>query len=53
MMSGSGPSVFALCDSVEHAEQVKAKTLATLNDPDLGIWITKLSNNGIHLAAIA
>ncbi|WP_072620027.1 4-(cytidine 5'-diphospho)-2-C-methyl-D-erythritol kinase [Spirulina major] len=53
IMSGSGPSVFALCDSIEHAEQVKATTLATVNDPDLGCWITKLSNNGIHLATIA
>ena len=49
MMSGSGPTVFALCDNKEQADNVFHKVRNILNDADLELWITKLGSNGIHL----
>ena len=49
MMSGSGPSVFALCDSKEKAEQVKINLRNEIPDPDLEIFVTKLINHGIQV----
>ncbi|MEM1392331.1 MAG: 4-(cytidine 5'-diphospho)-2-C-methyl-D-erythritol kinase [Cyanobacteria bacterium P01_H01_bin.150] len=49
MMSGSGPSVFALCDSKEKAEQVKINLRSEIPDPDLEIFVTKLINHGIQV----
>jgi 4-diphosphocytidyl-2-C-methyl-D-erythritol kinase len=50
MMSGSGPTVFALVDSPEQAENVRSQLRAAIPDPDLGIWVTRLTSKGIHLA---
>lgn len=50
MMSGSGPTVFALTDSRSQAEEVAATLKSTLADPDLDIWVTKLSSGGIQIA---
>lgn len=49
MMSGSGPTVFALCESLLEAERVKAKVQAEMDDPAIGFWITQLSGNGISI----
>ena len=49
MMSGSGPSVFALCDSKEKAEQVKINLRNEIPDPDLELFVTKLINHGIQV----
>lgn len=49
MMSGSGPTVFALCESKEQAEMVTLKTKETIPDPDLAFWITRLSSAGIQI----
>ena len=49
MMSGSGPSVFALCDSKDKAEQVKINLRNEIPDPDLEIFVTKLINHGIQV----
>lgn len=50
MMSGSGSTVFALVESKAQAEQVQQQLKAALPDPDLGIWTTRLTANGIQLA---
>ncbi|MBP0020746.1 MAG: 4-(cytidine 5'-diphospho)-2-C-methyl-D-erythritol kinase [Cyanobacteria bacterium SBLK] len=49
MMSGSGPTVFALCESLEEAERVKAKVQAEMDDPAIGFWITQFSGHGISI----
>jgi 4-diphosphocytidyl-2-C-methyl-D-erythritol kinase len=46
MMSGSGPTVFALAESRDHANQIRL----TIEDPNLDIWVTQFSTVGIHLA---
>ncbi|QIZ73466.1 4-(cytidine 5'-diphospho)-2-C-methyl-D-erythritol kinase [Oxynema aestuarii] len=50
MMSGSGPSVFALTSTPETAEQVRAGVRRTITDPDLELWVAPLSSHGIHIA---
>ncbi|BAU67007.1 4-diphosphocytidyl-2C-methyl-D-erythritol kinase [Stanieria sp. NIES-3757] len=50
MMSGSGPTVFALCESERQAQQVKQQVRAKITDPELNFWVTKLSSGGIQLA---
>jgi len=49
MMSGSGPTVFALCESKENAIAVKQKVENQINDSHLSFWITKLASNGIQI----
>jgi 4-diphosphocytidyl-2-C-methyl-D-erythritol kinase len=51
MISGSGPTVFALCDTQEQAITAKNKVSQTIDDPDLEFWVTKLTSNGIHLTS--
>ncbi|WP_017303158.1 4-(cytidine 5'-diphospho)-2-C-methyl-D-erythritol kinase [Spirulina subsalsa] len=50
MMSGSGPTVFALCESQNQAQQVKETIAQQIPNPDLGLWVTQFSSQGIHLA---
>ncbi len=50
MMSGSGPTVFALAATREEAKQIAAQIQIELPDPDLEVWVTKLIPHGIHLA---
>jgi 4-diphosphocytidyl-2-C-methyl-D-erythritol kinase len=50
MMSGSGPTVFALAATREEAQQIAASIQAELPDPDLEVWVTKFIAHGIHLA---
>ena len=49
MMSGSGPSVFALCESKEKAEEVKLSLRKEIPDTDLELFVTKLITNGIQV----
>lgn len=49
MMSGSGPTVFALCESQEQAQEIQQKVSIDITDPDLEFWVTKLSNQGIQI----
>ena len=49
MMSGSGPTVFALCESQAQAELAMEQVQATINDPNLDFWLTKLSSTGIEV----
>jgi 4-diphosphocytidyl-2-C-methyl-D-erythritol kinase len=50
LMSGSGPTVFALTDSRERAQIIATHTQQTIQDPDLQVWITKFVPRGVHLA---
>ena len=50
MMSGSGPTVFALAATREEAQQIAASIQADLPDPNLEVWVTKFIAYGIHLA---
>ena len=49
MMSGSGPSVFALCESKEKAEEVKLNLRKEIPDTDLELFVTRLITNGIQV----
>ena len=49
MMSGSGPTVFALCESEVQAKLVQERTREAVNDPDLHFWVTKFASTGIEL----
>ena len=51
MMSGSGPTVFGICDSYERAQAVQAAIRAAIPDPDLEIWVAQSSNTGIRVAS--
>ncbi len=49
MMSGSGPTVFTLCQSQEEAETIKNKARLAISDQDLEFWVTKLSSTGVQV----
>ncbi|MDJ0738063.1 MAG: 4-(cytidine 5'-diphospho)-2-C-methyl-D-erythritol kinase [Nostocaceae cyanobacterium] len=51
MMSGSGPSVFAICDSKVQAEQVQSQVREIIADEDLELFVTQLTNHGIQIAS--
>ncbi|TAD77924.1 MAG: 4-(cytidine 5'-diphospho)-2-C-methyl-D-erythritol kinase [Oscillatoriales cyanobacterium] len=48
MMSGSGPSVFALAASEEEANQIQRAARSALPNPDLNFWVTQFSAAGIR-----
>ncbi|MGY6529737.1 MAG: 4-(cytidine 5'-diphospho)-2-C-methyl-D-erythritol kinase [Cyanobacterium sp.] len=47
MMSGSGPTVFALCENENKANQIKNTITQQINDPNLEMWVTKVCPHGI------
>ena len=49
MMSGSGPTVFALCTSLAAAATIAAQVQAEINDPDLEVWVTQSDPSGVRL----
>ncbi|QHU98786.1 4-(cytidine 5'-diphospho)-2-C-methyl-D-erythritol kinase [Synechocystis sp. CACIAM 05] len=49
MMSGSGPSVFTLCQDQQEAERVLAIAKEKLNDPDVDFWLTHTIGHGIQI----
>lgn len=51
MMSGSGPTVFALCESEVQAQVIQQGVRTAILDPDLDFWVTKFSNHGIHISS--
>jgi 4-diphosphocytidyl-2-C-methyl-D-erythritol kinase len=51
IMSGSGPTVFALCASEAQAIAVKQAVKQQINDPHLNFWVSKFSSNGIQIKA--
>ena len=49
IMSGSGPTVLALCESEDKAIAVKHQVRKQINAPQLKFWVTKLSSSGIQI----
>lgn len=52
MMSGSGPSVFALTNSKTQAQQVVESIKIAIPDPDLELWISQFTSSSIRVAAL-
>jgi 4-diphosphocytidyl-2-C-methyl-D-erythritol kinase len=50
MMSGSGSTVFALCETKEAAEAVQAEMRSMIPAEDLEFWVTKFCASGVKLA---
>ncbi|MGF1487919.1 MAG: 4-(cytidine 5'-diphospho)-2-C-methyl-D-erythritol kinase [Prochloraceae cyanobacterium] len=50
MMSGSGPTVFTLCETETQAREIKQKIRDKINDRTLELWVTQLSSSGIQIA---
>ncbi len=53
LMSGSGPTVFALTETREAAQQVATALQLEIPDPDLEVWVTKFVPSGIQIADLA
>ncbi|MEH2326414.1 MAG: 4-(cytidine 5'-diphospho)-2-C-methyl-D-erythritol kinase [Nostoc sp.] len=51
MMSGSGPTVFALFESQQQAEQVKLQVREAILDKDLELFVTRTITHGIKVAS--
>lgn len=49
MMSGSGPSVFALMKSEQQAQALKQKVRAAIPDEDLELFVTRTITHGIQV----
>ena len=49
MMSGSGPSVFTLCQSESEAQQIRHQAESEIGDSNLDFWVTQLTNKGIQV----
>lgn len=51
MMSGSGSTVFALCESYNQAQQVQQQVRAAIPNSDLDLWLAKFSSTGIQVTS--
>ncbi|MEB3358403.1 MAG: 4-(cytidine 5'-diphospho)-2-C-methyl-D-erythritol kinase [Synechococcales bacterium] len=51
MMSGSGPTVFALARSAAEAEEMARSLQTAIPNPDLEVWVTKFVPYGVQLAS--
>lgn len=49
MMSGSGPTVFALCESEGEAQRILQEVRRVISVPDLGFWVSRFSNHGVQV----
>lgn len=49
MMSGSGPTVFALSESEAHAQEIEQKVRIMLPDSGVDFWVTRFSTRGIQV----
>ncbi|MEM9088547.1 MAG: 4-(cytidine 5'-diphospho)-2-C-methyl-D-erythritol kinase [Cyanobacteria bacterium P01_F01_bin.53] len=49
MMSGSGPTVFTLCETLEQAHAIVKTVGDRLNDPDLQLHVAPFASQGIQL----
>ena len=49
MMSGSGPTVFALFATKEQAQEAAQQVKVNIGDPDVEFWVTKLASRGIQV----
>jgi 4-diphosphocytidyl-2-C-methyl-D-erythritol kinase len=51
MMSGSGPTVFALAESEQQAQAVKLNLREAIPDEDLELFVTRMTTHGIQVAS--
>ncbi|ARV62774.1 4-(cytidine 5'-diphospho)-2-C-methyl-D-erythritol kinase [Nostocales cyanobacterium HT-58-2] len=51
MMSGSGPTVFALTNSQAKAQQVLESVKTAIADPDLELWVSRFTPSSIRVAS--
>jgi 4-diphosphocytidyl-2-C-methyl-D-erythritol kinase len=51
MMSGSGPSVFAIVESEEQAQAIKQSVREAIPDEDLELFVTRTITHGIQIAS--
>ncbi|MBD6620132.1 4-(cytidine 5'-diphospho)-2-C-methyl-D-erythritol kinase [Komarekiella sp. 'clone 1'] len=51
MMSGSGPTVFALVESEQQAQAVKLHLQEAISDENLELFVTRMTTHGIHVAS--
>ncbi len=51
MMSGSGPTVFALFESEQQAEKVKLHLRKAISDEDLELFVTRTVTHGIEVVS--
>ncbi|MEL6439409.1 MAG: 4-(cytidine 5'-diphospho)-2-C-methyl-D-erythritol kinase [Cyanobacteria bacterium J06621_8] len=49
MMSGSGATVFALCESQEQAIAVSQEVKTQMSNPQLKFWVTKFISQGVQI----
>ncbi len=49
MMSGSGPTVFALVESQDAAQEMKERVKTTIANPDLDLWVARFRKGGIQV----
>jgi 4-diphosphocytidyl-2-C-methyl-D-erythritol kinase len=47
IMSGSGPTVFCLCETKIQAQQISQQLKSSIADPNLDLWIAKMCSHGI------
>jgi 4-diphosphocytidyl-2-C-methyl-D-erythritol kinase len=52
MMSGSGPTVFALTESRTQAQQVREAVKLAIPDPDLDLWVSQFIPSSIRTTAL-
>ncbi|WP_414552911.1 4-(cytidine 5'-diphospho)-2-C-methyl-D-erythritol kinase [Anabaena sp. CCY 0017] len=52
MMSGSGPTVFALVESEEQAQAVKLQIRAAIPDQDLELFVARTITEGIQVSSL-
>ena len=50
MMSGSGSTVFALCNTKEDAEALKLEMRSLMPDETLEFWVTQFCSSGVKIA---
>ncbi|MBH8564893.1 4-(cytidine 5'-diphospho)-2-C-methyl-D-erythritol kinase [Nostoc sp. CENA67] len=51
MMSGSGPTVFALVESFQQAEAVKLNITEAISSEDLELFVTRMTTHGIQIVS--
>jgi len=50
MMSGSGPTVFAIAESLDQAQAIQTQVQLQFSDHALDLWIAKTCTHGVKLA---
>ncbi|MGK7900856.1 MAG: 4-(cytidine 5'-diphospho)-2-C-methyl-D-erythritol kinase [Hormoscilla sp.] len=50
IMSGSGPTMFALTETAAQGQLVKETVKQAISDPNLDLWVTKFTPTGMRMA---